>query len=129
MTGSPDARPAAEAPLLDDHVTAGLAREAADLLSIADGADVRSLHRLSELSVRQVPGCSGATAALWRDGEPVEMAATHPDLSALFDLCRQASASAHGPATPCTARTPWRTTAGRPTPARPCRGASGAVSR
>jgi len=76
--------------LLDDHVTAGLAREAADLLSIADGADVRSLHRLSELAVRQVAGCSGATAALWRDGEPVELAATHPDLSALFDLCREA---------------------------------------
>ena len=90
MTGSPDARPAAEATLLDDHVTAGLAREAADLLSIADGADVRSLHRLSELAVRQVAGCSGATAALWRDGEPVQLAATHPDLSALFDLCREA---------------------------------------
>ena len=90
MTGSPDARPAAEATLLDDHVTAGLAREAADLLSIADGADVRSLHRLSELSVRQVPACSGASAALWRDGEPVELAATHPDLSALFDVCQAA---------------------------------------
>ncbi|HXJ24136.1 MAG TPA: ANTAR domain-containing protein [Streptosporangiaceae bacterium] len=76
--------------MLDDHVTAGLAREAADLLSIADGADVRSLHRLSELAVRQVAGCSGATAALWRDGEPVQLAATHPDLSALFDLCREA---------------------------------------
>ena len=76
--------------MLDDHVTAGLAREAADLLSIADGADVRSLHRLSELSVRQVPACSGATAALWRDGEPVELAATHPDLSALFDQCQEA---------------------------------------
>jgi hypothetical protein len=76
--------------MLDDHVTAGLAREAADLLSIADGADVRSLHRLSELSARQVPGCSGATAALWRDGEPVELAATHPDLSALFELCHAA---------------------------------------
>jgi ANTAR domain len=90
MTGSPDARPAAEVTLLEDHVTSGLAREAADLLSIADGADVRSLHRLSELSVRQVPGCSGATAALWRDGEPVERAATHPDLSELFDLCQKA---------------------------------------
>ena len=90
MTGSPDARPAAEATLLDDHVTAGLAREAADLLSIADGADVRSLHRLSELSVRQVPACSGASAALWRNGEPVELAATHPDLSALFDVCQAA---------------------------------------
>lgn len=76
--------------MLDDHVTSGLAREAADLLSIADGADVRSLHRLSELSVRQVPACSGASAALWRDGEPVELAATHPDLSALFDLCHKA---------------------------------------
>jgi hypothetical protein len=79
--------------MLDDSVTAGLAREAADLLSIADGADVRSLHRLSELSVRQVPACSGATAALWRDGEPaevVEVAATHPDLAELFDVCQAA---------------------------------------
>jgi hypothetical protein len=41
--------------------------------------------------VRQVPACSGAIAALWRDGEPVELAATHPDLSALFDLCHEAS--------------------------------------
>ena len=90
MTGSTDLRRAAEVALLDDHLTAGLAREAADLLSIADGADVRSLHRLSELSVRQVPGCSGASAALWRDGEPVELAATHPDLSALFDVCQAA---------------------------------------
>jgi hypothetical protein len=40
--------------------------------------------------VRQVPACSGASAALWRDGEPVELAATHPDLSALFDLCQEA---------------------------------------
>jgi hypothetical protein len=79
--------------VLDDSVTAGLAREAADLLSIADGADVRSLHRLSELSVRQVPACSGATAVLWRDGEPaevVEVAATHPDLAELFDVCQAA---------------------------------------
>src|ERR1051326_2023813 len=90
MSASSDARRPAEVRLLDDHVTAGLAREAAELLSIADGADVRSLHRLSELSVRQVPACSGATAALGRDGEPVELAATHPDLSALFDLCQEA---------------------------------------
>jgi hypothetical protein len=94
MTGKPEARPTAEVMMLDDQVTAGLAREAADLLSIADGADVRSLHRLTELSVRQVPGCSGASAALWRDGEPVERAATHPDLSALFD---QGQAAGTGP--------------------------------
>jgi hypothetical protein len=78
------------AAVLDDSVTQELARAAAELLSIADGADVRSLHRLSELAVRQVAACSGATAVLWRDGEPIEMAATHPDLADLFALAQEA---------------------------------------
>jgi hypothetical protein len=72
--------------VLDQNVTQELAREAAELLSIADASDVRSLHRLAVLASRQVPACSGATSALWRDGEPVEMAATHPDLAELFEL-------------------------------------------
>jgi hypothetical protein len=72
--------------MLDQNVTQELAREAAALLSIADASDIRSLHRLAALAARQVPACSGATSALWRDGEPVEMAATHPDLADLFEL-------------------------------------------
>ena len=72
--------------MLDQNVTAELARAAAELLSIADASDVRSLHRLAALAARQVPACSGATSALWRDGEPVEMVATHPDLAELFEL-------------------------------------------
>ena len=76
----------AEVAVLEQNVTQELAREAADLLRIADASDIRSLHRLAVLASRQVPACSGATAALWRDGEPVEMTATHPDLAELFDL-------------------------------------------
>ncbi len=63
-----------------------LAREAAGLLSIADKSRARSLHELAALAARQVPACSGATAALWRDGEPVITAATHPDISNLAEV-------------------------------------------
>ncbi|MEP7024430.1 MAG: ANTAR domain-containing protein [Actinomycetota bacterium] len=78
--------------MTEDNVTQGLARDAADLLSIADGSDVRSLHRLAALAARQVAACSGATSALWRDNDSVEMAATHPDLAELFELAREAAA-------------------------------------
>lgn len=63
-----------------------LAREAAALLSIADASESRSLYRLALLASRQVPACSGATAVVWRDGEPAELASTHPDLSALLEF-------------------------------------------
>lgn len=85
-------RRATEVAVLEQNVTQELAREAAGLLSIADASDVRSLHRLTTLASRQVPACSGATAALWRDGEPVEMTATHPDLAELFELSWPGSA-------------------------------------
>jgi hypothetical protein len=63
-----------------------LAREAADLLSIADKSRARSLAELATLAARQVPACSGATATLWRDGEPQIMAATHPDVGDLTEV-------------------------------------------
>ena len=63
-----------------------LARETADLLSIADKSSSRSLGDLAALASRQVPACSGATATLWRDGEPLIMAATHPDISHLTEV-------------------------------------------
>lgn len=69
-----------------------LAREAADLLSIVEVSESRSLHRLAALAARDVPACSGAGAAVWRDGEAVELAATHPELSGLFSLAVTAPA-------------------------------------
>jgi hypothetical protein len=81
-----------EVAMADGNVTQGLAREAAELLSIADGSDVRSLHRLAALAARQVAACSGATSALWRDNDPVELAATHPELAELFEYAREAGA-------------------------------------
>jgi hypothetical protein len=50
------------------------------------GSASRSLNQLVGLVSRQVPGCSGATSAMWRDTEPVIRAASHPDLAELFEL-------------------------------------------
>ena len=63
-----------------------LAHEAAELLSIADTSEPRSLNQLVVLAARQVAACSGATAALWRGGEPAVRAASHPDLPELDDV-------------------------------------------
>ena len=57
-----------------------------ELLNIAGGSQSRSLNQLVGLVSRQVPACSGATSALWRAGEPVVRAASHPDLAELFEL-------------------------------------------
>jgi ANTAR domain len=74
--------------MLPENVAQELAREAAELLSIANVSQSRSMHRLVLLASRQVPACSGSTSVLWRDGEPAEMATTHPDLAELFELSR-----------------------------------------
>jgi hypothetical protein len=58
---------------------------AAELVSLSTG-EVKALHKLAELVVRQVPGCAAAHATIWRDGELVQMAATHPDAAELADL-------------------------------------------
>jgi hypothetical protein len=63
-----------------------LGHEAAELLSLTNGGEARSLNKLAELAAWQVPACSGAHAAVWRDGEVVSAAATHPDLAELADL-------------------------------------------
>ena len=63
-----------------------LGHEAADLLSLSNAGEARSLNRLAELAAWQVPACAGAHAAVWRDGEVVATAATHPDLAELADL-------------------------------------------
>jgi hypothetical protein len=63
-----------------------LAREAAGLLSLSDPSESRSLNQLAELAARQVRGCSGALADLWRDGIPARTAQTHPVLAGLTEL-------------------------------------------
>jgi hypothetical protein len=63
-----------------------LGHEAAELLSLTNGGEARSLNRLAELAAWQVPACAGAHAAVWRDGEVVAAVATHPDLAELADL-------------------------------------------
>ncbi len=67
-----------------------LGHEAAELLSLTSGGEARSLNRLAELAAWQVPACAGAHAAVWRDGEVVTDAATHPDLAELAELQRKA---------------------------------------
>jgi hypothetical protein len=70
-----------------------LGREAGELLNIAGGSPSRSLNQLVSVVSRQVPGCSGATSAVWREGSPVVRAASHPDLADLFDLQHQAGSA------------------------------------
>lgn len=62
-----------------------LGHEAVKLLSLTGLGEERSLSRLAELAVMQVPGCSAACASVWRDGEPACLAATHPDAAALAE--------------------------------------------
>ena len=63
-----------------------LGHEAAELLSLTNGSEARSLNRLAELAAWEVPACAGAHAAVWHDGEVIGTAATHPDLAELADL-------------------------------------------
>ncbi len=72
-----------------------LARDAADLLSVGNSGQMRSLNRLAELAVREVAGCCGATAILWRGRELVGLTSTHPDLAELAEFQLKAG---YGPA-------------------------------
>jgi hypothetical protein len=56
-----------------------LGYDAAELLTLATTGEARALNKLSQVAVSQVPGCSAANASVWREGEMVAMAATHPD--------------------------------------------------
>ncbi len=62
-----------------------LGHEAAELVSLTNG-EAKSLNKLAEMAVRQVPGCAAALAAIWRDGELAALAASHPDAAELADL-------------------------------------------
>jgi hypothetical protein len=62
-----------------------LGLEATDLVNLTYG-ESKSLSKLADLAVRQVPGCAAAHATLWRDGELAAVAASHPDPAELIDL-------------------------------------------
>jgi hypothetical protein len=56
-----------------------LADRTAALLSLAAATQERSLSQLTMLAASQVPGCAAASASIWRDGELIIQAASHPD--------------------------------------------------
>jgi hypothetical protein len=86
---SPD--PAQEAAELL-HGAASLPREARALpgeTALRDGAgapEPGALDELVRLAATGVSGCSGASATLWRNGEPAVFAASHPDLAELATI-------------------------------------------
>jgi hypothetical protein len=66
-----------------------LAIEVARLGLITESSPVAALRRLTDLAPRAIPGCAGATAVRWHQGEPLDpvvIAASHPELGALVDL-------------------------------------------
>jgi hypothetical protein len=66
---------------------AGELLRGADLLPGGAMASVSgALSQLVTLATSQVPGCSGASAALWRGGELAVLAASHPDLAELAGI-------------------------------------------
>jgi hypothetical protein len=63
-----------------------LGYEAAELLSLMPAGQARSLNKLAEVAVRQIPGCSAASTSVWHGKELLALAATHPDVAELDDL-------------------------------------------
>ncbi len=62
-----------------------LGHQATELASLSNG-EARSLSKLAEMAVRQVPGCAAAHATIWREGELTAVSASHPDPAELVDL-------------------------------------------
>ena len=59
--------------------------DATELVSLSMG-EAKSLSKLADLAVRQVPGCAVAHATIWRDGELTAATASHPDPAELIEL-------------------------------------------
>jgi hypothetical protein len=55
-------------------------------LGAAEPSEPGSLNHLVAQATQQVQACSGAAAALWRGGQPVALAASHPSLPELIDV-------------------------------------------
>jgi len=59
---------------------------AAALLSLAAATQERSLSQLTALAATQVPGCAAANITVWRDGEMVSHASSHPEPARLVAM-------------------------------------------
>jgi hypothetical protein len=70
---------------MDNVSVEDLGLGSAELLSLSN-SEAKSLGKLAELAVSQVPGCAAAHATIWRDGELIRMAASHPDAAVLAEL-------------------------------------------
>ncbi|WP_345436949.1 GAF and ANTAR domain-containing protein [Actinoallomurus vinaceus] len=71
------------------HISSELAVEIARLGLIHEASETAALRRVTELTVRTVWGCAGATGIRWTAGddpEPLDQAGTHPDLSYLSEI-------------------------------------------
>jgi hypothetical protein len=53
-----------------------LGHEAAELLSLTNAGEARSLTNLTEMASWEVPACSGANAAVWDDREVISLGST-----------------------------------------------------
>jgi hypothetical protein len=62
-----------------------LADRTAALLSLTAATEERSLSQLTELAASQLAGCVAANVTVWRHGELVGRAASHPEPSRLLD--------------------------------------------
>jgi hypothetical protein len=60
--------------------------QAPGLLSTGEPSEPGSLNQLVAQAAQQVRACSGAAAVLWRGGEPVALAASHPSLPELIEV-------------------------------------------
>ncbi|WP_328594032.1 ANTAR domain-containing response regulator [Actinomadura macrotermitis] len=78
-------------PTTDAVLTDQLALEIARLGMVGESSDVGTLHRVTELAARAVPGTAGASSVRWAlpaPGErpdPLASAASHPDLAEAVD--------------------------------------------
>jgi hypothetical protein len=59
---------------------------AAALLSLTAATQERSLSQLTALAATQVPGCAAANITVWRDGEMVSQASSHPEPASLVAM-------------------------------------------
>ncbi|MEU5882757.1 ANTAR domain-containing protein [Spirillospora sp. NPDC047279] len=80
-------------PSPDTVLTDQLAIEIARLGIVGESSDLGTLHRVTDLASRAVPGCAGAASVRWalpadesERPEPLATAASHPDVAELTDM-------------------------------------------
>jgi GAF domain-containing protein len=73
----------------EPHISSDLAVEIARLGLVHEASETATLRRVTELAIRAVHGCVGATGVRWSAGdppEPLDQVGSHPDLAYLVDI-------------------------------------------